>query len=227
MTINKNLLSLLIVILTISTGVESQTNATFGLFHTRNSSQYVQSVKFSPDGKYLAYNAAGDGLVILNGTTFSFINSTTTDFGGKSALAMAYSKDQQKLYYHIFTSMSYGTRPVSSPNNLLTLDTTILSSNLQYVRDLDINNDGTRLIRCGDTVFHIINITNNSLILNQTAAGYPVFSCKFRADNGYAISSAERIRVYNAANVLIASYNGNNDIKSIDWNSNFTLLAFV
>jgi len=106
-------------------------------------------VKYSLDGKYIAYIAMNQGLIILNASTFSSVASSSSDFTGlRRSYPLSYSRDQNKLYYHIHSSYSIGTRPISLSDTLLTLQPLIPSA-LTYVYDLDISFDNSILIRCG------------------------------------------------------------------------------
>jgi len=78
----------------------------------------VHSVKYSPDGKYLAYTSTNNGLRILRTSNFSFVNSTTVDFIPSAiAYALAYSHDQTKIAYSIAKTPNSSIRIVLLPNS--------------------------------------------------------------------------------------------------------------
>jgi len=212
--------------------IKSQNNGSLILFKNISDPGFIPSVKYSPDGRFLAYTAASSGVIILNAFNFSFVNSTNVDFAGaRFAYAMCYAPNQSKLYYNIQLATVIGTRPISSPDNLMNLDPIIPSIDISNVYDIDVSHDSTRLIRCGHNTTEIVDLTNNNVIHQYNTSGFGSRVCKFsKKDRKYAaVRQGFILEIFDENYINIGTYNDPsfNSIQGLDWNSQGTSIALI
>jgi len=63
--------------------------------------QNIHSVRFSPDGKYLALTPYGQGVRVFNATSYNLVGSNNNDLG--EGYAMTFTRDSTKVVYNTWT----------------------------------------------------------------------------------------------------------------------------
>ena len=125
-----------------------QQTSTFQPFKIINRNKYV-AVRYSPDGRYLASTEKVIGLSVYSTDDYSLVNSTNIDFadGVNDGYALDYSNDQALIAYSVHRASPTKIRIINA-NNELTINLTI-DSGINYVKELDFNQDGTKILACG------------------------------------------------------------------------------
>jgi len=130
MTKNSTLMNFLKVLTLLTLLIIDVRAPTTGLINTIDTSAQTRSVKYSPDGKFIAYMTNAE-IGIIDSSSLALIFFSNSDFGGgATARALAYKKNQLQLYYNIFSTSPFGTRIVNDPDNTFSLGTAI-TTNLQ------------------------------------------------------------------------------------------------
>jgi len=91
----------------------------------------IDSVKYSPDGKYLAYTCRNSRLVILNATDYTEIRSTSVGFGAIHNFAggLAFSRQTpNKLAYNLRGSNLPTHRVTINADNTLNVISGVISN---------------------------------------------------------------------------------------------------
>jgi len=157
----------------------------FNLIKNFTTSSPVRSVRYSPDGKMIAFSQNTIGIRIHNSSDFSYINGTNQDFG--NAFAMTFSRDSLQIAYHVFVNVSIGTRIVDIQSNNSLNISPLISSGLIFVHEIDFSFDGDRLIICGQNGYEIYSNAAAGIIDASIPSYGSSYSCKYSSRDFYAI----------------------------------------
>ena len=151
----------LIIRLIILTTILQQTS-TFQPFKIINRNKYVNTIRYSPDGRYLASTEKVIGLSVYSTDDYSLVNSTNIDFadGVNNGFALDYSNDQTLIAYSVHRASPTKIRIINA-NNELTINLTI-DTGINYIRDLDFNQDGTKILACGEYGYAIYQVSDGA-----------------------------------------------------------------
>ena len=150
---NKKILCTLIIALAVLWSCSyAQVTPAFGHIANFSTPNVTHSVKFSPDGKMIAYAAEVSGFYLVNSTDYTTIWSNNVDFvNGGLSYAITFAPDQSKVFYSTLKLNDQSTRVVTLANNGISLSPNITSSIL-YSSNLDVSYDSKRFIRCSRTM---------------------------------------------------------------------------